>query len=412
MAKRKASVKYVSPVKTDLLAQKAFFERLRTAMIKLIGDGYFEKIPKITLLKCYNVRYPTVKIELDDRIIVDAKERKKYKEDFNNRLKTLQIETLTGESISYASFLTEGLFVLQVFNHLPQGEFKEQDCIKDLLRPYIDGKWYSSMVWKLYVDLAYYNYTLFDFYKGSVQFVFAELRTVKAGGSNTVSLARVPHQLVSEEIDNVVRPIARLGYLPSNTVEWGQLAFVSAAQLGFNDVVSTEKLPIYIQHHALRRYEERSFDSAGAAFIMLGHRFAFTENHTTVVGKKHTLLAFHAGVHKIGYFVVTHHSDKWILRTFLLLTNEGTPEGEKLKELTAINKIDAKYLKIDTMEAFIHYDIIGDKKLSAIFTEAGCGPLLEYAKFFDRSTIEVKSADSMSKYLFTAVATDDIEDRD
>lgn len=407
MAKRNVPKRYIPPAKSDLLAQKAFFERLRIAMVKLIGEGYFEMIPKITLLKCYNVRYPTVKMELDERVISSEKERKEYKAYFNTKLKSFQIETFTGESISYASFLTECLLIIQIFNHLPLGEFKEQERIQALLKPYYTNEWYTKTLWKLYVDLAYLNYTFFDFYKGAVQFVFSELRTVKAGGSNVLAVTRVPHELVSEEINNVVRPIARLGYLPSNQTAWGQLAVASPSQLGLIDFPSSEKLPIYIQHHALRRYEERSFDSAGAGFIMLGHRFAFTENHITVICKNHILLAYHAGDHKIGYFVVTHHGDKWILRTFLLLTNEGTPEGQKLKELTAINKIDAKYLKIDTMDAFIHYDIGGNEKLTAVFTEAGCGPLLEYAKFFDRTNLKVKNADALSKYLFDVPRNDE-----
>lgn len=68
MAKRKASKKYIAPAKSELLIQNAFFERLRIALIKLIGDGYFEMIPRTTLLKFYNVRYPTVKIDLDEDI--------------------------------------------------------------------------------------------------------------------------------------------------------------------------------------------------------------------------------------------------------------------------------------------------------------------------------------------------------
>ncbi|MEN5194377.1 hypothetical protein [Sphingobacterium faecium] len=121
----------------------------------------------------------------------------------------------------------------------------------------------------------------------------------------------------------------------------------------------------------------------------------------------HILLAYYAGRHKIGYFVVAHHLDKWIVRTFLLLTNEGTPEGEKLKELTALNKIDAQYLKIDTMEAFINYDIEGNEKLFAIFKEANCASLFEYAKFFDRTNKKIKNADFISKYLFIAGSEDE-----
>jgi len=399
MARRKLSKKYVSPAASEVLAQKAFFERLRIALEKLIGAGYFEKIPKTTLLKCYHVRYPTVKIVVDHKIIVDEKERKKYKEDFNNKLKTFQLKTMTGESISYASFLTEVLLLIQVFNVLPENEYKKEAGIKALLKPYFEGEWYSRNVSIVYSNLNFFNYEYFDFYKGAVQFIFSELRTIKPGGSNVLQLCRVPHQLASAEIDHVIRPISRLGYLPSNGTKWDKLAFISAEQLGLENFETNEKLPIYIQHHALRRYQERSLSSMGLAFIHLGYQLVFSQNHATVVRNSHILLAYYAGKYKIGYFVVTHHLDKWIVRTFLLLTNEGTPEGEKLKELTALNKIDAQYLKIDTMQAFINYDIEGNEMLFAIFKEAGCASLFEYAKFFDRTNKKIKNADFISKYL-------------
>ncbi len=399
MAKKKVSIKYVATVRNEALVQNSFFERLRIALEKLIGPGYFEAIPRTTLLKCYHVRYPTLKVVLDKTIIVDEKERKKYREDFSERLKVFQLKTLTGEFITYSSFLTDALLLIQIFYYLPQVEFKEAAHIKELLKPYFEAEWYEKNVMKVYVDLNFYNFQFFDFYKGSIQLVLSELRTCKAGGTNVISVCQVPHQIVSEEIDHVARPIARLGYLPSNGTEWRKLAFISAEQLGVLNFETREKLPIYIQHHALRRYEQRSFSCMGIAFINLGHQLVFGQNHSTVVRKGHILLAYYAGRHKIGYFMVTHHRDKWIVRTFLLLTNEGTPEGEKLKQLTAINKMDAKYLKIDTMEAFIRYDVEGNEKLSAIFKQAGCASLFEYAKLFNRTDGEIKNADFMSKYL-------------
>lgn len=42
------------------------------------------------------------------------------------------------------------------------------------------------------------------------------------------------------------------------------------------------------------------------------------------------------------------------------------------------------------MEAFINYDIEGNEKLLAIFKEAGCASLFEYAKFFDRTNKQIK----------------------
>ncbi|HCU46005.1 MAG TPA: hypothetical protein DF610_15155 [Sphingobacterium sp.] len=66
-----------------------------------------------------------------------------------------------------------------------------------------------------------------------------------------------------------------------------------------------------------------------------------------------------------------------------------------------------QYLKIDTIEAFFNYDIEGNEMLFAIFKEAGCSSLFEYAKFFDRTNKQIKNADFISKYLSIAGSEDE-----
>lgn len=399
MAKKKAVKKYVPKYKNQIPIQNAFFERLRYACEKLIGTGYFETIPLPTLLKFFNVRNPVVKVLLDDSIIVGEKERKSYIEQFNLRLKTSYIETKIGESITYAAFMTDALLLIQIFGWLPESEFKGAALMKEQFHVYDDLDWYHDQMLKLYSNLSFYNYEYFDFYKGSVELDASDMRIYKPGGSNALKLCRVPTEIVTQQINDIIRPLARLGTIDHIKYERGMWAAISAEDLGLAQFSTQEKLPVYIQHHALRRYEQRSFSPMGMAYFHLGHILTCASSHVTVVRSGQVLLAHYIGGQKVGYFLITHEGDKWVIRTFLLLTNEGTPEGEKLKELTMINKIDSKYLRIDTMEAFIDYDIAGNEKLTAIFTEAGCASLIGYANFFNRTNLQLKNADFISKYL-------------
>lgn len=112
------------------------------------------------------------------------------------------------------------------------------------------------------------------------------------------------------------------------------------------------------------------------------------------------LIACYCARHKVGYFLVSYHGDKWVIRTFLFLTNEGTPEGTKLKEIIGLEKEDAKYLMIDRVTAFLDYDIEHDRRLRALFETAGCGSLLGYIKLFVRGEEGVKNSASIANYLF------------
>ena len=69
--------------------------------------------------------------------------------------------------------------------------------------------------------------------------------------------------------------------------------------------------------------------------------------------------------------------DKLVILSFLFLTNDGTPEGKKLRAITGLAKRDKKYLEIDKLSTFTAYRIHEDKELSELFRQAGCGSLLE-----------------------------------
>jgi len=81
--------------------------------------------------------------------------------------------------------------------------------------------------------------------------------------------------------------------------------------------------------------------------------------------------------YKVGYLLTTLNEGKLVIRSFLFLTNDGTPEGRKLRALTGLAKRDKKYLEIDKLSTFTAYRIHEDEELSALFHEAGCGSLLD-----------------------------------
>jgi hypothetical protein len=83
---------------------------------------------------------------------------------------------------------------------------------------------------------------------------------------------------------------------------------------------------------------------------------------------------------KTGYFKGDIIDGKLILRTFLFLTNNGTPEGEKLHDNTGIEKQDKIYLTIDKLSTFINSDIADNPKLKNIFIKAGCSSIFEIDK--------------------------------
>ena len=88
-----------------------------------------------------------------------------------------------------------------------------------------------------------------------------------------------------------------------------------------------------------------------------------------------------------------------VIRTFLFITNTGTPEGKRIHDVIHIKTIEKKYLEIDKLNTFMYSDVRNNEKLKKLFTRCNCGYLfeLEIKDFIELPQIE--HADEIVKYL-------------
>jgi hypothetical protein len=98
---------------------------------------------------------------------------------------------------------------------------------------------------------------------------------------------------------------------------------------------------------------------------------------------------------KVGYLVADLKDDKLIIRTFLFLTQNGTPEGNKLVELYGLGKLDKSFLAMDKLSTFLTTDMCSDSNLSEIFQQAGCQYLLD---IYDNKKIKDMSYDHIKEF--------------
>ena len=100
---------------------------------------------------------------------------------------------------------------------------------------------------------------------------------------------------------------------------------------------------------------------------------------------------------KAGYLLAGIYGDKVVIRTFLFLTNNGTPEGKKLQKLAGIQKQDKQYLLLDKLSTFMNPDLRKNETIRRLFFDAGCGDLFELTKgqtfggAVDYANVNVKS---------------------
>ncbi len=173
------------------------------------------------------------------------------------------------------------------------------------------------------------------------------------------------------------------------------------ADLGIGGPMKDYPLKVYIQQHVFERIAERlspHFAQHNYLFILP----ALVSPEPVKTGRSLSFLfpVTFGGI-KLGYLVADVLGDRLVVRTFLLLTHNGTPEGDRLNELLGLKKADSKYWGIDRLKTLLFSDIEQNEKLKSLFCEAGCGglfkvnkKLLEYG-----SHKEIATADMLSHYL-------------
>ncbi len=175
---------------------------------------------------------------------------------------------------------------------------------------------------------------------------------------------------------------------------------ITPNQLGIKGVMQAFPLQVFIQQHAINRMKERlSEQFVHMCYLLVFH--ALTLEAIPLKGNRSFLFPLTYNNAKLGYLKGDILGDKLLIRTFLFVTNNGTPEGQKLHDLLGVEKADKKYLGIDKLSTFINSDIKKDKKLHELFCKAGCGDLFQLDKSLldNPESKEIACATFLNQYL-------------
>ncbi len=141
--------------------------------------------------------------------------------------------------------------------------------------------------------------------------------------------------------------------------------------LGLSD--KSQSLPVFIQRHAWDRLKERLGIPKRLLTMMTSE--SLSEPKLVKRNDETYLLEVRLGAKKVGYFVGEVFERKFVIRTFLFLTMQGTPESELLWRELRLNRADIEFTMLDTLVAFANSDMRHDKALVSLFDKCGCGHL-------------------------------------
>ena len=379
--------------------KRDYLARIKMVCDSLGGPGWFELIPKEDLDIIYEKRYPPLTVKLAPGMAIGQPRWERYRQIFQSLLDFPSALSGTIE-IPFKIMLCEGLSLLHFIAMMAQYRFPRSEELRQAFRPYLITE--RSRYQQLKDEMSQLLFAM-DVRNGNYHEGFLSADATKTnldivGAADNAIFIQLNKPVVSSvTINGRKRDIVAL-QRPVPHGKTIQVSFKPSA-IGLVAAIDNE-LPVYLQRHALHRLDERLGLQAENVHSHLFFSL-FNQPVDYVKGTDHSLIAFYMYEHKVGYLLTTLHEDKLVIRSFLFLTNDGTPEGKKLRQLTRLEKFDKKYLGIDKLSTFTAYGIDQDEELSAIFRKAGCGPLLEarYLRAIALAYTPPRDKGTLHKYL-------------
>lgn len=377
-----------------------FMIRLKLFCDKVAGSSVFSLIPPAHLDDIYLLRSRPVRLDaapgqtISPAIIKEAGSLL-----FLLKQKKIPFNIGNADEISLYDFFTIGLTLILYATRIKDSDYPNATIVKLKLSPLaaFDSSAEYHQFWMEFTGImSLIGVVMCDLETGLFVLKYEARDHINGniGMYTCMDMYCLKTEKIQVMIDGNNRTVFRLGMIDNSM----QLDFVSVNS-EMLDLPAGALLPVYVQSHALARLIER-MDGVTKGFLHFNMYHSF-KNLTICKNKKGDwLFEFIIAGIKTGYFKGDIVDGKIIVRTFLFLTNNGTPEGEKLHMHTGILKEDKMYLAIDKFSGFMNSDIKNNARVKDIFIKAGCGSLFEVdSAIFVANGTEQSLAALMENYL-------------
>lgn len=376
MSKKKAKSQIkLNPIAYQVKHKKDYLLRIRTVCEKLVGPGWFEVIPAADIDIIYEKRYPPLTIKLVPGVVIDSARFQAYKKSLSSLLEAPAFDIVECQ-IPLKTMLSEGLTLVHFISTISGNRFPRSGELLAAFNPYLltTNGYYGYLIDQLASLLFLMDLRSGNYKEGFLHADRTQLNLRKLGITPNTIYVHLFKPIVDKVIiEGIKREIIAVNRFVPRGISL-QVKFRPSA-IGLQSDTD-EALPLYIQRHALQRLDERlGLRAENVHAHLFFSLYDQPVNYVLVDGR--TLIEFNMYEYKVGYLVTIMEDDKLVILSFLFLTNDGTPEGRKLRAITGLAKRDKKYLEIDKLSTFTAYRIHEDKELSELFRQAGCGSLLE-----------------------------------
>ena len=366
------------------------------------GKGTFALVPHHVKEDSYHSRVLPLKVISDNPLPGSEKSLYEFQYTLNRALR-LEYNTMeiSGRKVDLGIFMTSGFNFLRIISlaqELPDPWALE---LASRFKPGLEIELTNKAFYICHSGVALLIYLMYIKLEKHMFWMKFDLVSPHEGSSqilNEVRLYEEPVQMRQFCTPEGSRPAFRV-FWPKTQV--GIMYAEMIPSLMGAEHPDDEPVPVYIQRHALRRLQER-MDCLDKAELQLSLFDSFDEPIVIRQTKNKALISYNIMSTKMGYFAAEFIDGAVLIHTFLFITNNGTPEGKKLNDLTGLGMLDKKYLALDKLSSFMSSDISRNERLKDLFEKAGCRSLLqieEVIKLVAKKHEELAISDQIIKYL-------------
>jgi hypothetical protein len=377
-------------------AKNEFLRRLKKVLAVIGCEPVYEMLSQHTINFMFDHRFPSLKVVGADENTFHTDDLKWFKKAVIHNLKTTMMDLdMGGPQMDVYTFSTVGMTLKLFVDKIITQDIPKHTEYHEILRRYFESKEQISNNINALFDVTEFICPLISDIRTRIYWTDnkSELIKEKVRLETIIKIhGDIPEKrnfIINRELHSAIR----IGLPLDSKPAW---ASVKPESLGLRSIGEYNMVDVYIQEHALNRLIERN-DCVFIQYIMAELNLAVytCKYHIDEINGKY-MIEFSVFDHKTGYLMAEVVDTKLVIRTFLFLTNDGTPEGRKLHANTGLSKADKEYLKIDKLSTFLSPDIHGNEKIRKIFYDAGCGSLFKLKADFDERNFMIKKPTSAS----------------
>ena len=363
-----------------------FMRKLKRISDCCCGKEFYDLLPLEELNFIYRIRCHPFKIVPADGHLVADKVLNSMKRFLLPMVKTDKM-TLSkyGIEISLEDYFTVALTLQSYSKMIKDKHFRHVDRIKSISNDFgYDEEIFETGVSQLQGLLSTMGCweSIIGGYTYWLEYNLKLIETHEACIQNVLEVYSRKPESTRVRINGTVRPVVRLGCgFPTAGMEWITL---QPSLLKIKNGTSHPPLNVYFQSHTLQRMTER-LDCIPTPLAHINAIASFRDAKVFYDNNRNMLIEYRICECKVGYFRVDVVDGLAVVRTFLFLTQSGTPEGQLLWKNTGLQKLDTKYLVMDKLSSFMYSDIGDNNRIRKILQDSGCQGLLDLYAIINKS---------------------------